>query len=311
MIGPGAGGWGDVDELASFVAEDGGLHREGLAEPGSFEDVAVGLEEVEVAVGVEIGQDDPEPEDSSGGRGEPEGAGGVGEGAVAEVPEADGRPAEEVGRYEVELAVGVDVADRHAHPGEGLPPAVEGDARGEADFLEFQVAAILEQPAGGAVIGDENVRSRVADEVSNDHAEPSAAGPVDPGSHRDVGECPVAVVPVEAVGLGGEVLGSAVVASAVGSRAEGGSGGVEVEIVGDVEVEVAVVVEVGEGGGGAPELRGQARSSVTSSNRPPPRFGRAADRASRRRTGRRGRRRRNLSPPHPSHKTDPGRLRGR
>src|SRR5207302_1351624 len=49
----------------------------------------------------------------------------------------------------------------------------------------------------------------------------------------------------------------AVVAPAVGRGAERGEGGVVVEIGGDVEVEVAVTVEVGEGGRGAPEVRGE------------------------------------------------------
>src|SRR5262249_54996680 len=58
--------------------------------------------------------------------------------------------------------------------------------------------------------------------------------------------------------LGGELLGAAVVAPAVGRGAVRGAGGVEFQVIADVEVQVAVAVEVGEGGGGAPAVGHEA-----------------------------------------------------
>ncbi len=76
---PGAGGRGGVDQPPLDVAEQGRPHGERLAEPRPVEDMAVGLEQVEPAVGVEVGQGHAETQDRAGRPGEAEGVGGVGE----------------------------------------------------------------------------------------------------------------------------------------------------------------------------------------------------------------------------------------
>jgi hypothetical protein len=219
--------------------------------------VAVGLQEVGTAVGIEVGQCQAEAQGRAG-RAQAQRGRAVGERPAADRPEGDRRPAQKVAHQEVDPAVAVDVAEGRAHPGQGVPPAIQRHARGEPDLLEPEPPPVLPEVAGGPIVGHEDVEAGIAHQVGDDHPQPPAAGPVDPGGLRDVGEPAPAIVPVEPVGLGGEVLGAAVVAPAVGSGAEGGGGRVVVEVGGEVKVEVAVAIEVGEGGRGAPLVRGDA-----------------------------------------------------
>ena len=172
--GPAVGG--GVDEPAADVAEQGRPHRERLAEPGPVEDVAVGLDQVEPAVGVEVGQGHAEAQDRPGRAARPRASEASANAPPPRRPEADRRPAQEVAHDQVGPAVAVEVAERHAHPGQGLAPAVEGDARRRA-----------RPPRTGARPGSRTASRRSRrwprrcrgrgspDEVGHEHAQPSAA----------------------------------------------------------------------------------------------------------------------------------------
>ena len=214
-----------VDEPPRPVLEQGGPHGEGDAEPGPVLDVAVGLEQVEPAVAVEVGRRDPEAEDASGRPGDAQRCRGVAVCARAERLVGDRRAVEEVGDDQVRAAVAVEVAERDPHARERVAPAVERDPGGQPDLLELHPVPVLEEPACAAVVGDEDIESRVAHQVGDQDSQPSPLGQGDPGRPRDVGEAAVAVVAVEPVRLRLEVLRGAVVAAAVGGRADGAVAG--------------------------------------------------------------------------------------
>ena len=79
-------------------------------------------------------------------------------------------------------AVAVEVAERDAHPGEGLALAVERDARrARPTSSNRRPPRFSNSQQGGAVVGDEDVGPGVAGQVGDEDAQPPAVGQVDPG----------------------------------------------------------------------------------------------------------------------------------
>ncbi len=167
---PGPGRAAGVEQPTVPVPEQGRVHGQGDAEAGPVEDVAVPLDQVEPAIGVEVGQGQAEADDRPGRPGQAERLGGVDEGPAPGPEEADGPPAGEVAHQEVGPTVAVDVAEGQAHPRQEIPPAVEGDAGPEADLGEPEPPPVLEEAAGGPVVGDVKVDPGVADEVGREDA---------------------------------------------------------------------------------------------------------------------------------------------
>ena len=171
----------------------------------------------------------------------------------------------EVRAHDVEPAVGVVVADAHAHAGQGDAIFVERAAGRDRDLAERPVVIVAIQQARRAVAGDVDVRPSVVVEIGRRRAHPVGARrlPVAADEHhrrrpartgdarrvRDVGERAVAAVAVEDVRAAGEPERPAgdrdVVVAAVGRLARTRRlRRVEVHIAGDEQIQMTVTVIV-------------------------------------------------------------------
>ena len=159
--GPAAGG--GVGEPPPDVAEQGRPHGERHAEPVAVEDVAVGLEQIEPAVGVEVGQREAEAEHRRGSRR-----------SGRRRPRRRGRSRRRgPGRRSVERPRKL-LTTRSERPSPSRSPSAtpipasalalrrRGRPRRPGRPLEAAGRPVLEQPAGGAVVGDEDVGAAVA-----------------------------------------------------------------------------------------------------------------------------------------------------
>ena len=76
-----------------------------------------------------------------------------------------------MGLEDVQVAVGIEVADGQAHAGLLLPVLAEGDAGLEALLGEGAVVVVAEQQAGRGVAGDVDVGPAVAVEIGGGDGE--------------------------------------------------------------------------------------------------------------------------------------------
>ena len=143
--------------------------------------MAVGDEQVEPAVIIDVEGDGAEAGLRAARGGEIRRQGAVGEQAAAEVPAQGVRLVDEVGVEQVDAAVAVEVLGDDAHAGRGLARPVVGDARRGADLLESQAPEVAEQEVRRPVVGHEEVEPAVAVEVGDGQAQAaSARGPRSP-----------------------------------------------------------------------------------------------------------------------------------
>ena len=84
---------------------------------------------------------------------------------AAAVPIQRGNVVGKVRLEDVERAIGVDVAERHAHPGLRRPQLVVGRAARQRDVGEGAVVVVAVEDGGGRIGGDVDVDPAVAVEV--------------------------------------------------------------------------------------------------------------------------------------------------
>ena len=265
-IGEGrAGGLADVLELsvAEVVVEEARFAEEG-AKTGGVDlrvDVAVGDEEVRVAVVVDVGEHGS-PAEGVGVDGKAGGVGLVGESAVGLGTVKGGGVVGEVGLEEIEAAVGVVVGGGGAHAGLLAAVLVEGGTDVGGDVGEGAVVIVAIEDGRGGVAGDVDVGPAVFVVVEGGDGEAVVAvGALDAGGLADVFEFSVAEIVEESVGGVGKAARAAhdgdALPHAAGAGARlGGGGEVEVDVVGDEDIEFAVTVVVDEGTAGAPLFAG-------------------------------------------------------
>ena len=198
-------------------------------------DPAVGLEDVQVAVVVEVRQRDAEAGVLAAGGAQAEGRGGVLE-PRALVEEQRIGLAFQVHHQHVRIRIVVDVRRGNAHAGLRFAVLVHAAAPGQGRFYEAQAALVQPQLIDRHVVGDEHVRVAVAVEIRADDAEAVAELQLQPGGGAHVREGAVAVVAEQCIRRRGLV----VLRRAVGAHA--GHEALELrllapfDVVGDVEV---------------------------------------------------------------------------
>ncbi len=174
VVDAGAGEGGDLFKLAvAQVAVDVLMLGVGGVEVGAVDlrvDVAVGDEDVEPAIVVEVDEADA-PAEIAGVEAEAGEVGVVFKGAVAEVEVEGVGVAGEVGLDDVEQAVAVEVADGDAHAGLRLAVGRVGDAGFDGQVFEGAVLLVLIEGGGGGVVGDVDVGPAVVVEIGDDDGE--------------------------------------------------------------------------------------------------------------------------------------------
>ena len=242
----------DIDKAATGVVAE---HLVGLPVGlarihfrNAVDDVAVGCEEVEVAVVVVVEKLGAKAEGSIRGIGQPEALGGNGELALAIVAVEGVGLKGEVGDEKVGVAIAVVVAKIDAHTGVGVSVLVVTRTGNQADLGEGAVLVGVEE-VHGAVVGYVDVGVAVAVVVGQRDAQPLALEG-NAGRRGDVGKG-VAVVAVEEV-AGGVVRARLAVRPHGPLLADGRVVEGVAHVVGDEEVEITVAVIVEESGAGAP-----------------------------------------------------------
>jgi hypothetical protein len=235
-------------------------------------DVAVGRDEVQPAVGIQVGEADAEPQEIAARRGESDDRGVVGELAGAEVViEGRGLP-EEVGDRQVGPAIAVQVAGGDPHAREiasvGVGVGVGGQARELPLLAKAHTSRIAEEPIGRRVVGDEQVDRPVFVQVDGDDPQSAPVLVHDArfGGHVDE---PAGVVAEQVVGRRLQAARLAIgIPRPVGVPADLRVRGIPAEIVADVEIQVAVADfdgDVGQSRSPSSPARAVAnRSSATS-----------------------------------------------
>ena len=186
------------------------------------------------------------------------GEGDVGVCSVAVVVVEVAGVVDEVGFEDIEPAIAVVVGDGDAHACLLVSIVVVGASGHDGDVGECAVVVVLEEDAGLGVDGDVDVGPSIVVKVVGDGGDGVArAGLEDAAFFRDVGECAVAVVVEEEIGVGGEASwaahdGDALPLAEVAHLDGGWFVGVERDVVADEEVEVSVAVVVEEGASRAP-----------------------------------------------------------
>jgi hypothetical protein len=132
-----------------------------------------------------------------------------------------------VGHPEIEAAVAIDVGKGRAHGGSALAVLTVGHAQLTGNFLERAVMFVVEEKILGLVVGDVNVGIAVAVVIRRSHAHGPAFVGADAGFVGHVSEGSVAIVVIEAVGVGGIVERARIVV-----------GGVKVAVLG-IELHIA------------------------------------------------------------------------
>ena len=143
-------------------------------------DVAVGDDEVEVPVVVEIGEGRSPLQRAIGRGADAAGPRNVLEDAVAQAAVERGEILGEVGGEEVEDAVAVDVADGEPHAGLGGPVGVEGAPLPRGDLREDALPLVAIEVVRVGVVGDVEVDAAVAVVVGGAHARSRSPGPCPP-----------------------------------------------------------------------------------------------------------------------------------
>ena len=222
--------------------------------------MAVGDEQVEAAVEVDVEEVHPEAEERQRHLSASRGEALVAEEAVPFVSEQGVGLALEVGHREVGPAVVVVVPPVGPHAGLGSPGLPVRGAGQHPDLGE-PTLFVVEQEVADVVVGDVEVGPAVEVVVGEGGPQPLAPGLQHPRGFGDVGEPAAALVAVEDVGLR-RVEGRMRIAGnfslvLTGNRDVGGGllhrvFRVVVDVVGDVEIDEAVAVEVPESAAGAP-----------------------------------------------------------
>ena len=240
-------------------------------------DVAVGEEDVEPAVVVEV--DEPgAPAEPSRVEAEAAGERPVLAEAVTEVGVQRRRVAGEVRLDDVEGAVAIVVADADAHAGLRLAVLAVGAAGADADVRERAVVVVAIERARVRIVRHVDVGPAIVVEVERADAEAvGAAGLEDAGALRDVLEGAVALVAVEHVGAAGQPGRTArdrdALVAAEARIGRGRLGEIEVDVVGDEQIEPSVAVVVEEGGARCPSacrVAARPARAVTSVKVPSP-----------------------------------------
>ena len=116
----------------------------------------------------------------------------------------------EVGLENVEPAVAIVIADRHAHAGLLVAVFAVGASGDDGDIGESSVVIVVEQDAGFRVHRDINIRPAVVVEIVGDRGNGvTRAGLQDACLLGHVGERSVAVVVIENVGVAGKAARTA------------------------------------------------------------------------------------------------------
>ena len=263
-----AGALRHVTESRAEIEQDLVLLAKGLAELRKLvhirKDVAVGKEEIELAVqvGVEEGRTPSHARKRRCGD-----AGG--RARVLEVPAVDAviervLIVREGGEDEIQATVTVVVAGVHAHARLRAAVTVHGNACGLADFLEASVPEVVVEEVGIRIVGDEQIDQAVIVVVGRHDAEAVRAAAI--GETVRVGrfdEPAVADVLEEQVGLARQPGGPDhdVRAVAPDERALRALQRVprRVDVARDVEVEIAVAVGVEKRAAAAPAASRETR----------------------------------------------------
>ena len=175
--------------------------------------MAVGGDQVEPAVEVEVGEGRPPTGERPGVERQtgvigPVLVGDATSGGRAGTPEGVVL-AEEVSDQDVGQGIAVTIAEGDPHIGLTLSIAVDRDSEHFGAVFKRPVAPVVPECIVHGVIGDQEVDTPIAVAVGreNAHAPP---GPGHASLARHVGEPAVALVPVEHIGLTGEFRGHAV-----------------------------------------------------------------------------------------------------
>src|ERR1043166_1528524 len=179
---------------------------------------------------------------------------------AAEIAIKAGRIAGEVGLDNVELAIAVVIACRHAHAGLRLAIGAVRRAGFNRNVREGAVSIVPVQRRRGRIIGHVNVGPAIVVEIRHEHTETVGPGRFpDPGLFGDVGESAVTVVVEQDVLAAVESRWSARHPDALVetvSRFRNRHGlRIEVDVVGDKEIELAVLVVIEEGTAGVPAFQ--------------------------------------------------------
>ena len=215
--------------------------------------VAVGDEDVRVAIIVVVEEGRPPGEYLETGNAQARLEGDVGEEALADVAvEAVSLPLI-VGDEDVEQSVVIVVPHIHTHPGQRLAGVVVGHASQVADFAESATFVAIEE-IRRAIAGDVEVQVFVLVIVDPEGTELLTHHRNQPDLLPYLGKRAVAVVEKELVRLRRERLRPAVDLDLFGTHTGLEGLGPEVSVVGRVEVLIAVAVDVTEGGTGRPAV---------------------------------------------------------
>jgi hypothetical protein len=90
--------------------------------------------------------------------------------------------------HQIQLPVGIIIAECSSHPRPCGAVAGDGDARHERRLGEPSFAVVVEQEVGHSVVGDEDVRPLIVIVIADRDAKPVAQMPGDAGPSRHIGE---------------------------------------------------------------------------------------------------------------------------
>src|ERR1700674_3701875 len=228
-----------------------------LGAVGDRIDVAIGDENIEETVIVEVEEAGSPCEKWNRGVAEAGAEGNVGEISAAVVAVKGLVIVGEGGDEEVKLAVAIVIADADAHGSLCAAFFVNGEAAEVAYVLERAVVAVAVEIVRSGVVGDDQVQPAIVVEIGEDGSEAVATFAVsDARLQADVGERAIPIVVEEMIAFAEEAHGAAkngdasVLAGAFGDAPfSGEDGALEIvfHVTGNEEIEQTVVVVVAPG----------------------------------------------------------------
>src|SRR5215469_4581985 len=207
--------------------------------------MAVGEDEVELAVVVVVEEFEPPAAEEPGGLGDFVRARDIAKGFVFLVAVEREALLVDVGDEEVLVAAAEEIGGIDAHAGSGLAFLAEGNFGGERDLFELAVAAVGVEEILHRVVGDEEVHEAVVVDVGGDHAKAFAERAGNARALLRRCERAIAVIVIEEAGGGLKEARNAVVLLAELVVAAGVAlAGAVVDETADEEIELAVVIVV-------------------------------------------------------------------
>ena len=218
---------------------------------GIFDDMAVGNDDIDPAVGVEIIAGRPEADKQPTDVGDAVAAADMEEVATPFVA-VEGKPlALEVRHPHVGETVAVEVAQVDPHAPVGHPLIVEGRAADEPVLRKMAMAVVDVEEVVGGVVGDIDIDIAIDVEIGQKHSQPLAVAP-QTGRSRGIGKRAVAVAETDRVGQPLERPRRTDVTDGRRRPAAGMVVERPVDVAGEIEIEDAIAVEIGPAGARAP-----------------------------------------------------------